>query len=143
MEIKETGKIMEVLSAFYGQGKSDIDKMLIAWHEILKEYPYKLVYQGVMQYAKDDRREYASFPAPGAIIAVIETAQEEQKKIANRIFNALLGGKPYEELPEEYRALCDRGVYERDLKMEYEELLEKQEEFRQMIRKEQKRLVGE
>lgn len=140
MEINETGKIMEVLSAFYGQGKSDTNKMLIAWHEILKDYSYTLVYQAVMTYAKTDKREYASFPAPGAIIKVIEEAEAEQRLVANKIFYALKEGKPFGDLPKEYQELCDQGVYERGLKMDEEELLARQDDFKQMIRKEQKRL---
>ena len=141
MEINETGKIMEVLSAFYGQGKSDTNKMLIAWHEILKDYPYSLVYQAVMTYAKKDRREYASFPAPGAIISVIEEAEAEQKSIVNRIFYALLHKTPYGDMPQEQQRLCRQDVYERGLKMDEEELLARQENFKDMIRNEQKRLV--
>ena len=142
MEINDTGKIMEVLSAFYGQGKSDTNKMLIAWHEILKDYPYSLVYQAVMTYAKNDRREYASFPAPGAIIEVIEKAEAEQHKLANRIFYALREGKPFGDLPEEQQRICDQGVYERGLQMDEEELLARADDFKRMIRKTQKRLTG-
>ena len=140
MEINETGKVMEVLSAFYGQGKSETNKMLIAWHEILKDYPYGLVYQAVMTYAKKDRREYASFPAPGAILSVIEEAEAEQKNIVNRIFYALLHKTPYGEMPIEQQKLCRQDVYERGLKMDEEELLARQDAFKDMIRKEQKQL---
>ena len=140
MEINETGKVMEVLSAFYGQGKSDTNKMLIAWHEILKDYPYSLVYQAVMTYAKNDRREYASFPAPGAIMQVIEEAEAEQKNIVNRTFYALLHKTPYGEMPKEQQTICDQGVYERGLKMDEEELIARQDDFKRMLRKTQKRL---
>lgn len=140
MEINETGKVMEVLSAFYGQGKSDTNRMLIAWHEILKDYPYEMVYQAVMEYAKNDRREYASFPAPGAIMQVIEEAEAEQKNIVNRTFYVLLHKTPYGDMPKEQQAICDQGVYERGLKMDEEELIARQDDFKQMLRKTQKRL---
>ena len=136
----ETIKIMAMLSAYYGQGKADAEAMANAWHIILKDYPYRLVEQAVIDYARNDRREYASFPSVGAIVKVVEEAQAEQRVIANKIFNALYNGKPFESLPEEYQQLCNRFVYERGLKMDEEELLAKQDEFKQMIRKEQARL---
>lgn len=136
----ETIKIMAMLSAYYGQGKSNAEVMANAWHMILKDYPYSIAEQAVINYARNDRREYASFPSVGAIVQVIEQAQSERKAIANKIFNALYNGKPFDSLPVELQALCDRGVYERGLKMDEEELLAKQDDFREMIRNTQKRL---
>lgn len=142
MEISETGKIMEVLSAFYGQGKSDVEKMLLAWNEILKDYKYNVVYQAVMTFARNDKREYASFPAPGAIIKVIEDAQADRKVLANKVFNNLYNGVPYKELPPSQQEVCPEDVYQRGLELAPESLLEKQEDFKDMIRTAQRRLEG-
>lgn len=140
MNKTETIKIMAMLSAYYGQGKANAEAMANAWHLILQDYDYKLAEQAVINYAKNDRREYASFPSVGAIVNVIEQTEAEQKNLVNRVFNAVLNGVPYDDMPEEQKLLCDRGVYERGLTMDYEELLSKQDDFKSWIRKEQKRL---
>lgn len=138
----ETIKIMAMLSAYYGQGKSDAQIMAKAWHLILKDYPYTLAEKAVIEYAKNDTRDYAAFPAPGAIVRVIKAHEDEERKKANRIFGAMYDGIPYDEMPEDLKALCGRETYERGQALDDEELLARQDEFKEIIRNKQKRLTA-
>lgn len=140
MTIQETIKIMAMLSAYYGQGKSDAKIMAQAWHLILKDYPYNVAEAAVIKFAKEDNRDYGTFPTPGAIVKSIEAGEAEQKNLINRTFSAMLNEVPYGEMPEEQRAICDQKLYERGLNMDEEELLARQDDFKAEMRKEQKRL---
>lgn len=142
MNKTETIKIMAMLSAYYGQGNANAEIMANAWHLLLCEYPYQVVEQAVMTFAKNDRRDYATFPPPGAIIKVIEDAQADRKVLANKVFNNLYNGVPYKELPPSQQEVCPEDVYQRGLDLDTEALLEKQEDFKSMIRTAQRRLEG-
>lgn len=126
MKESETVKIMAMLSAFYGQGKSDTEIMSRAWHLILKDYDFHEAERAVIEYAKNDIREYASFPTPGSIVAKIEGYREERRRERMRIWRGMYDRKEYDSLPNELKRLCPQDVYERGLKLDYETLLEKQ-----------------
>lgn len=136
MTKQETIKVMAMLSAFYGMGKSNPEAMANAWHLILKEYDFRDAEVSVVKFAKDDRREYASFPPPGKIVELIEHEQGRY----NRLFNSIYNGLPYDEIGE-LQELCNREMYERGLKMETEELLGKRNEFIDYIKKSEQKML--
>ena len=107
MKYEESIKILTVLSAFYGEGKADAQIMAVAWHEILKEYPYHVAYRAVMNFAKNDKREYASFPTAGKIIEAIEKEQQ----VYSQIFNAMLNKRRYSELSEYAQKLITEEAF--------------------------------
>lgn len=137
----ETIKIMAMLSAYYGQGKSNAEIMANAWHLLLKDYPYNVVEQAVLTFARTDRRDYASFPAPALIIKVIEETQAERKALVSRTFNAMLNGRPYDDLTAEQRDMCHRELYEQGLKTDYEELIATQDAWKDAIRNKRKAII--
>lgn len=104
----ETLKVLGILSAFYGQGKSDARMMASAWHALLKEYPYIVAERAVMKYAKHDKREYASFPPPGVICNAIEAEQ----KVLYGVRNKALKKAEYQELDTTAREWVTEPLYE-------------------------------
>lgn len=108
MTKQETILIMAKLSAFYGQGKSDVRMMADAWHEILGEYDFMTANNAVTQFAKHDVREYATFPAVGCIVEAIEKEQGVKQKIFNFAFN----GRLYEELPMRAKEIISKEQFE-------------------------------
>ena len=107
MTKKETLIIMAMLSAYYGEGKSDAVEMAAAWHAILKDFDFPTTQMAVVNFAKHDTRDYASFPAPGKIVAAIE--EETAKR--RGVFNAALRGDSWEALPAQYKAITTPFYY--------------------------------
>ena len=79
MTKQETIQIMAMLGAFYGAGKSNPEIMAEGWHLILEPYDFDIARRAVLNYAKNDVREYASFPTVGNIVKCIndEIAKDE------------------------------------------------------------------
>lgn len=136
MTKQETVKVMAMLSAFYGMGKSNPEAMANAWHLILKDYEFKDAETAVVKYAKQDRRDYAAFPPPGKIVELIE----HEAGRYNRLFNSMYQQIPYDNIGD-LQELCDSALYERGLHMETEELLSKRVEFIDYIRKQETKLL--
>ena len=101
MNKNETLKILAMLSAYYGQGKSDAKQMASAWHLILKDYSYQDAERAVVEFARNDVRDYATFPTVGVIIREIETAHTNARKLKNKAWNNILNTNEYDKLIEE------------------------------------------
>lgn len=141
MTKEQTAAIMGILSAYYGQGKSDVDSMVAAWHRHLERFPFYLVDRAVYQFAEHDTRDYATFPSVGQIVEHIKTEQGRY----NRIFNQATQRIPYKELDELERELVSETAYNRMLEKPIENLLgERETILAYIIRKdEQLALKGE
>lgn len=113
MTLAETIMIMAKLSAFYGQGKSDAKIMARAWHEILEPYDYKIASGAVTQYARNDMRDYATFPTAGVIVEAIE----QEYGVRRRIYNGMLAGVPYKEIGERAREIISEEDYNNGVKL--------------------------
>lgn len=118
MTMQETIKIITMLSAYYGQGKADAKTMANAWHLILKDYDYDLAEKAVIEFAKTDKRDYASFPAPSKIIEQIEKQLAKYNLILNYAFNK----KAYRELPIGCHECISQDKYKELLLMDSEQL---------------------
>jgi hypothetical protein len=136
MTKNETTKVLAMLSAFYGNGKANATVMAEAWHVILRDYEYRDAEAAVMNFAKNDCREYAAFPPPGKIVELIK---HEQNKY-NRLLNSIHKGIPYDDLVDELKVLCNPDMYKRGVDMDPEELLSKREEFIEYIKRKQLQL---
>lgn len=136
MNRTETLKIMAMLSAFYGEGKSDPEEMANAWYLILKDYDYDLTEKAVLEFARNDQRDYANFPPPGKLISEIEKQLGKYNLIVNSAFNKT----PYRELPLDCQELVNHEKYKELLLMDSEEVRENRIALIQEIRKQQKLL---
>ena len=119
MTLHETIQIMAMISAYYGQGKSDAKSMARAWHIILKDYDYLTTEQAVVQFAKTDTRDYGTFPSVGQIVAAIE----REKKMPRLIHNMATMNNLYSNLPDRAKELISESDFERIREVEYEEAL--------------------
>ena len=134
MNKTETLAIMSMLSAFYGQGKSDPQAMSNAWHLILRDYDYHIAERAVIRFAKNDIREYASFPGVGQIVRAIEN----ESKMANRIFNSIYQGNSYDSLSAEEQALISRENYLQGLAKDKQALLDERDKVIEALLKKQR-----
>lgn len=131
MTKEETLASLAHLSAFYGEGKSDVKMMVEAWHEVIGEYDYYIVKRAIIEFAKNDTRDYASFPPAGRIIEEIK----KQNGMYNRIYNELLKSTDYESLSEEAKKIIKKEIYDNFMNRNYEQKLNCREDVIKMLRK--------
>ena len=122
MTKEETVKIMAMLGAFYAGGKNDPQMQAQAWHLILQKYDYHIAEVAVLNYAENDTREYATFPAVGRIVAEIKAEMQRRKAPVGEITYSLQYGKHYEDLSDGAKHLISEEVYNEWLSKNAEEL---------------------
>ncbi len=81
--------ILTILGCFYGKGKSSAKQMAKAWYMVLEEFDYWETKQAVIEFAKNDCREYGTFPTPGVITREIREYRREIKKKHREIVEEL------------------------------------------------------
>ena len=134
MTKEETTQILAIISAFgYGKTKADAEDVINAWHVALKEYDYIVVEQAVIEFAKNDRREYSQFPTVGLILESIE----DEERCLVRIRNWALDGKPYEELGKRAQKWISEERYERLKNCGEDYLLNNLDTIKHALKKEQ------
>ena len=131
MTIQETTQLLAIISAYYGQGKADAKQMAHAWHIILKDYDYLTSERAVIEFAKNDRRDYATFPSVGQIVAAIE----KERKLPRLIHNTANMNDLYSSLPDRAKEMITETDFERIRTMEYADALK-------LIRLNDKPLLG-
>lgn len=119
MTKNETLVILAMLSAYYGEGKSDAREMAAAWYALLKDYDFATTQLAVINFAKNDRRDYATFPAPGKIIEAIEGEVNKRRGV----YNNALRQTSYENLPEQYKEIISAFDYAKLVLMGEEQLV--------------------
>ena len=140
MTESETIKVMAMLSAFYGKPKADEKTMAKAWHVTMKEYDFEYAMMAVHVFARKDKREYASFPTRGSIVAEIENIQ----KAPHRIFGKMRKRMAYKDLEQEERWMITEKAYNRALEKDDEELIDDHKVIIEFIKgNAQKQLKGE
>ena len=142
MTKKETIQIMALLGAFYGKGKSNPEVMAEGWHLILEPYDYEMAYRGVLNYAKNDTREYASFPTVGNIVKCIGKEMEIEMLPINEVIRAVAYGRSYDQLTPTAKALISEDKYVAWLSMNAVEFANKSETLALSLRESQKLLKG-
>lgn len=142
MTKEETIKIMAMLGAFYGAGKSNPEVMAAGWHLILEPYPYESAYKAVLAYAENDTREYASFPSVGNIVVAIKDEMAKEEAPVKEIIRAISYGWNYDQLSAEAKWNISRPHYDEWLKMDAEEFANNANKYAESIRARRKQLKG-
>lgn len=133
MSRKEVIKLLAIISAYYGQSKADAETMVTAWHLLLKDYDYRIAEQAVLEYAKNDSREYSQFPQIGAIIESIKEEERVFNIIRNSALESDIAGRRYERLPERCKKWISKERFERLQKCPDEYLLENLEQIKKTL----------
>lgn len=137
MTIEETLKIMSMLSAYYGQPKGDAQQMAGAWHLILEDYEYHDAEIAVVEFAKNDIRDYNVFPTAGKFVQSIDKV----KNMPYRIIGKIRNGVPYEQFDSIERKLFSEEAYNRAVAMGEIKLLDDIDTVVDYIRGRQERLL--
>jgi len=143
MTKNETIQIMALLGAFYGAGKSNPEVMAEGWYLILEPYDYEMACRAVLNYAKNDTREYASFPTVGNIVKCIEEEMAKEQAPVNEVVRAISYGWDYDQLTKEAKELITPLRYDELLKMDAEEFANNAGKVKTTLKTKRKALTGE
>ena len=141
MSKAETIQLMAMLGAFYGAGKANPEIMAEGWFMILEPYDFQIAQKAVLNYAKNDVREYASFPTVGNIVRCIEEEMRKEQAPVKEIVRAISYGWGYDQLSKDAKSLISDERYKTCLKMDAEEFSNKAHIMSETLRSEQKRLL--
>jgi hypothetical protein len=142
MTKKETIQIMALLSAFYGAGKSNPEIMADGWHLIIEPYDFGVAQKAVLNYARNDTREYASFPTVGNIVRCIEDEMRRTQAPIKEIVRNISYGRDYDMLTADAKNIISKERYDSWLKMDAEEFANKSMVIAETLKSERKRLQG-
>ena len=140
MTKEETIKIMTMLGAFYSGGKNDPKQQAIAWHIVLSEFSYDDAQKGVINFAKNDTRDYATFPTVGKIVAEIRAVANEREKLIREITTAVQYGRSYDQLSAGAKGLIPEESYGKWLAVDPMEFAQKANKFADFLRNRQLQL---
>lgn len=141
MTKSETIQLMAMLGAFYGAGKANPEIMAEGWFMILEPYDFEIAQKAVLNYARNDTREYASFPTVGNIVRCIEDEMRKEQAPVKEIVRAISYGWGYDQLSKDAKSLISDERYKTWLKMDAEEFSNKAHIMSETLRSEQKRLL--
>ena len=133
MTKEETVKIMSMLGALYGEGKSNPKNMAAVWNMIIGKYDFEIAKKAVLNFAENDTREYATFPAVGVIVREIRNQQQLEAKPIKEVIRAISYGKGYEDISDAAKKIISEKIYNSWLKMDAEEFANKSEFFAKML----------
>lgn len=134
MTKSETIKIMAMLGAFYSGSKNNAELQAEAWFLVLGKYDYETAQKAVLNFAENDVREYATFPAVGAIVKAIKEQEAREERPVREIIRGVSYGKGYDELTVEAKSLISRDKYGAWLHMNAEMFASRAETFADEIR---------
>ena len=121
----ETIQIMAMLQAFYGMGKGNPEIMAEGWYLILEPYDFEIAKRAVLNYAKNDTREYGTFPTVGNIVKEIEAEMRREQAPIKEVVRAISYGWGYDQLSKEAKANITQEHYNDWLNMDAEEFANK------------------
>lgn len=133
MTKEETVKIMSMLGALYGEGKSNPKNMAAVWNMIIGKYDFEIAKKAVLNFAENDTREYATFPAVGVIVREIRNQQQLEAKPIKEVIRSISYGKGYEDISDDAKRIISKEVYNKWLKIDAEEFAAKSEFFAKML----------
>lgn len=136
----EAIQVMAILAGLYGQGKGNPEVMAESWYLILEPYDFEIAKRAVLNYAKNDTREYGTFPTVGNIVKEIEAEMRKEQAPIKEVVRAISYGWGYDQLSKEAKANITEEHYHDWLNMDAEEFANKANALAGTL-KEQKRLL--
>ena len=121
----EAIQAMAILAGLYGQGKGNPEVMAESWYLILEPYDFEIAKRAVLNYAKNDTREYGTFPTVGNIVKEIESEMRREQAPIKEIVRAISYGWGYDQLSKEAKANITQEHYNDWLNMDAEEFANK------------------
>lgn len=140
MTKEDTIHILQFLNAIYAGDKNDPVEQVSAWHLILQKYDYNDAMQAVVNFAENDTRDYASFPAVGVIVNEIRKVEKARSDAISEIIIGISYGRTYDMISDKAKALIGRATYEDWLSMDAELFSIKAGSLKQILQQKQKQI---
>lgn len=121
----EAIQVMAILAGLYGQGKGNPEVMAESWYLILEPYDFEIAKKAVLNYARNDTREYGTFPTVGNIVKEIEAEMRREQAPIKEVVRAISYGWGYDQLSKEAKANITQEHYNDWLNMDAEEFANK------------------
>ena len=135
MTKKETAEIVKLMNAYFRRtGSATVGTMIDAWHEALKDQDFARTRRAVVQFAKNDRRDYPTWPAVGQIIAAIEDEKKTENRPVMMAYSGLCKGSDYESLPREVRDRLTPEKYAEFMRLDAEAVVARGKEVRAKLK---------
>lgn len=138
----EAIQVMAILAGLYGQGKGNPEVMAESWYLILEPYDFEIAKRAVLNYAKNDTREYGTFPTVGNIVKEIEAEMRREQAPIKEVVRAISYGWGYDQLSKEAKANITEEHYNDWLNMDAEEFANKANALAGTLKAKQKKLVS-
>lgn len=138
----EAIQVMAILAGLYGQGKGNPEVMAESWYLILEPYDFEMAKKAVLNYAKNDTREYGTFPTVGNIVKEIEAEMRREQAPIKEVVRAISYGWGYDQLSKEAKANITEEHYNDWLNMDAEEFANKANALAGTLKSKQKKLVS-
>lgn len=139
----ETIMILSMLGSFYSGGKNDPKMQANAWHLILQKYDFETAKAAVLNFAENDTRDYATFPAVGKIVQAIREEEKARMKPLYDIKMSISLGRKYDDMEPYCKSLISRTMYDEWLKMDAEQFEHETPKFMEMLKGENsKRMIA-
>ena len=134
MTKEQTIKVLQLLNAFYAGGHNDPKKQVTAWYMILAKYDFEDAMKAVLDFAENDKRDYATFPAVGLIVDRIKKAKADRERSVREVIKNISYGLSYESLPEPSKVLITEDLYNEWSKIDAEEFAQKAGMYTNMLK---------
>lgn len=143
MTKQETVLILSMLGSFYSGGKNDPKMQADAWYLILQKYDFDTAKVAVLNFAENDIRDYATFPAVGKIVQAIREEEKKRMKPLYDIKMAISHGRKYDDMEPYCKSLISRSMYDEWLKMDAEKFEHETPKFIEILKGENsKRMIS-
>ena len=137
MTKEQTIKVLQLLNAFYAGGHNDPKKQVTAWYMVLAKYDFEDAMKVVLDFAENDRRDYATFPAVGLIVDRIKKAKADRERSVREVIKNISYGLSYESLPEPSKVLITEDRYNEWLKVDAEEFAQDVSKYTEILKQKQ------
>lgn len=137
MTKEQTIKVLQLLNAFYAGGHNDPKKQVTAWYMVLAKYDFDDAMKAVLDFAENDRRDYATFPAVGLIVDRIKKAHAEKEKAVKDVITWVSYGREYASLPQPSKALITEERYKEWLKVDAEQFAMNSNRYAEYLKQKQ------
>lgn len=134
MTKEETIKIMAMLNAFYAGGKNDPKQQATAWHLILQKYNYESASKAILNFAENDVRDYATFPAVGKIVAEIKKVEAEREAPIYEILHRIQTGLDYYGLGWQAKSLISEPQFNEWSRIDAEVFASRADKYAEILR---------
>ena len=137
MTKSEVTTILGMLSCYYTDRRNiDPGMMVENWHLILSGYDFKEVKRAVVDFVKNDNREYPTYPVPAQIINGLETISVRDRRTVNGVILGLMYEKDFEGLLTEEKRYIRKEDYNRILQTwRYIDMVDKRDELMDLVKK--------